>query len=57
MSSNIIFFILFFIFFSIFFYFKVPQSHLWGNSNPNLHASFTLRPTVPGVRQLAMQVR
>ena len=35
---------------------EVPFSHLWGNSNPNLHCSFTLRAAVPGVRQLAMQV-
>ena len=35
---------------------EVPFSHLWGNSNPNLHCSFTLRAAVPGVRQLVMQV-
>ena len=35
---------------------EVPFSHLWGNSNPSLHCSFTLRHSAPHVRTLAMQV-
>jgi len=35
---------------------EVPFSHLWGNSNPNLHCSFTLRHAMPQVRNLVMQV-
>ena len=35
---------------------EVPFSHLWGNSNPNLHCSFTLRHSAPHVRNLVMQV-
>jgi len=35
---------------------EVPFSHLWGNSNPNLHCSFTLRHTMPHMRNLVMQI-
>ena len=35
---------------------EVPFSHLWGNSNPNLHCSFTLRHTQAHQRSLVMQV-
>lgn len=35
---------------------EVPFSHLWTNSNPNLHCSFTLRNKVPCMRTLQLQV-
>ena len=35
---------------------EVPFSHLWNNSNPNLHCSFTLRNKVPCMRNLALQI-
>lgn len=36
---------------------EVPFSHLWVNSNPNLHCSFTLRNKVPCMRNLVMQIQ
>jgi len=35
---------------------EVPFSHLWGNSNPNLHCSFTLKHVTPGIRNLSMSI-
>ena len=35
---------------------EVPFGHLWANSNPNLHCSFTLRNKVACLRSLALQI-